>query len=403
MSRVPPKFLTQQRFFRLLRDTLEVFAYACLLKGASCASKTTLSGYSRISVSRWSKQVILENLGANEQVRRLFDLHAAQGLELGRVCFASHEQYSVYLESGLCEAVPSGRLRWDELLPAVGDWVAARLVDQAFTLIEDVLPRRTQFSRAAAGTGVREQVIAANIDLAIIVCGLDHDFNLRRIERYLVLARHSKADVLIALNKSDLCADPEEKLSQVRAIAGSASVLALSARQDVAALKAFVLGKTVALLGSSGAGKSTIANALLGQPLQATREVRPHDSRGRHTTTSRMLSPLPGGGALIDNPGMRELQMWAGESALDDVFSEIAGLAEGCKFADCTHASEPACAVKAALDSGALDRGRWESYLKLQREVGYQARQQDVHALLAQKKKWKAIHKAMRHYSKDRR
>jgi len=347
--------------------------------------------------------VILENLGANEQVRGLFDLHAAQGLELGRVCSASREQYSVYLEDSVCEAVPSGRLRWDDVLPAVGDWVAARQVDRAFALIEEVLPRRTHFSRAAAGTGVREQVIAANIDLAMVVCGLDHDFNLRRIERYLVLARESRADALIVLNKADLCVDCEEKQAQVQVIAGAAPVLALSARQDVEPLRTLVLGKTVVLLGSSGAGKSTIANGLLGEPVRVTGEVRAHDSRGRHTTTSRMLSPLPGGGALIDNPGMRELQMWASESALGDVFGEIAKLAEACKFADCTHTSEPSCALKAALESGELDQDRWQSYLKLQAEVRYQLRQQDVHALLAQKKKWKAIHKAMRHNAKDRR
>jgi ribosome biogenesis GTPase / thiamine phosphate phosphatase len=347
--------------------------------------------------------VFLEDLGAGEQLRQLIQSHSGQGLELGRVCFASHEQYTIYLESGEHEAAPSGRLRWDDALPAVGDWVAARKVDQSFALIEEVLPRRTQFSRAAAGTALREQVIAANIDLAIIVCGLDHDFSLRRIERYLVLARESQAAALIVLNKADLCRDGQEKIAAVAAIAPGCFILSLSALQSVEELRPFTRRKTVALLGSSGAGKSTIANGLLGDRLQQTNKVREHDSRGRHTTTSRMLIPLPGGGALIDNPGMRELQLWASEASLDDVFAEIATLAAECRFADCTHTSEPQCAVQTALEAGDLDPARWRSYQKLQGELRHQLRQQDVQAMLAQKKKWKVIHKAQRHHPKYRR
>jgi ribosome biogenesis GTPase len=344
--------------------------------------------------------VFLENLGADEQVRQLILPYAQQGLELGRICFASHEQYSVYLESGEYTATPSGRLRWDDDLPAVGDWVAARKVDQSFALIEEVLPRRTQFSRAAAGGAVREQVITANIDLAVIVCGLDHDFNLRRIERYLVLAHESGATPVIVLNKADVCDDPITKVAAVQALAPNITVLPLSARQSVDSLRPFTQGKTLALLGSSGAGKSTIANRLLGEVKQETGEVREQDSRGRHTTTSRMLIPLPHGGALIDNPGMRELQLWAGQESLDNVFAEIAVLAEGCRYSDCTHHSEPKCAVLAALASGELDPGRWHSYQKLNAELRYQLRSQNVQAMAAQKKKWKAIHKAMRHHPK---
>jgi ribosome biogenesis GTPase len=344
--------------------------------------------------------VFLENLGAGEQVRQLFQPHAQRGLELGRVCFASHEQYSIYLESGEHDATPAGHLRWDDALPAIGDWVAARKVDRSFALIEEVLPRRTQFSRAAAGTTVREQVIAANIDLAVIVCGLDHDFNLRRIERYLVLAHESRAAPLIVLNKADLCDDIEEKVASVRAVACAIPVILLNARQSVEPLKPFAQGKTVALLGSSGAGKSTIANGLLGETSQPTGEVREQDSRGRHTTTHRMLIPLPEGGALIDNPGMRELQLWASQSSLDDVFAEVATLAEGCRFADCTHSSEPQCAVREALESGELDRARWRSYKKLEAELSHQLRAHDVKAMAAHHKKWKAIHKAMRHHPK---
>jgi ribosome biogenesis GTPase len=354
-------------------------------------------------VSTWSEQVFLENLGADELLRQLIAQHAQQGLELGRVCFASHEQYTVFLESGEHTATPAGRLRWENSLPAVGDWVAARRVDPLFALIEEVLPRRTQFSRASPGSTAHEQVIATNIDLAVIVSGLDHDFNLRRIERYLVLARESGAACVIILNKADLCSDPDEKLAATEAIAGEVPVLLLSGLQSVTPLYPFVRGKTVALLGSSGAGKSTIANALLGDNRQETGPVREQDSRGRHTTTSRMLMPLPHGGALIDNPGMRELQMWASESSLDDVFAEISLLAEDCRFADCTHGHEPACAVQAALAEGQLDEARWQSYKKLQAELRYQIRSQDVQAMNAQKKKWKVLHKAARHHPKYNR
>ena len=344
--------------------------------------------------------MFLENLGADERVRQLIQPYAQQGLELGRVCFASHEQYRIFLESGEYDAAPTGKLRWGDSLPAVGDWVAARAVGRFFALIEEVLPRRTQFSRAAAGTTVHEQVIAANIDLAVIVCGLDHDFNLRRIERYLVLAQESRAGTMVVLNKRDLCADFEDKTNQVRAIAPDLQVFSLSARENVEALRPFTNGKTVALLGSSGAGKSTIANALLKETIRETGEVRERDSRGLHVTTGRMLLPLPEGGALIDNPGMRELQLWASASSLDDVFTDISAIAQDCRFADCTHGSEPDCAVQAALDSGRIDPARWKSYQKLEAELKHQHRQQDKHAMLAQKKQWKAIHKAMRHHPK---
>jgi ribosome biogenesis GTPase len=189
----------------------------------------------------------------------------------------------------------------------------------------------------------------------------------------------------------------------VSGIANGSPVLLLSALRSVEKLRPFTRGKTVVLLGSSGTGKSTISNGLLGEEVQPTSAVREHDSRGRHTTTSRMLIPLPGGGALIDTPGMRELQLWASESSLDDVFAEIRTLAEGCRFGDCTHSSEPECAVLAALETGELDPARWRSYRKLEGEIQHQLRQQDVQAMLAQKKKWKAIHKAQRHHPKHGR
>ena len=347
--------------------------------------------------------MFLELIGADARVREVFRSHATAGTELGRVSFASHEQYRVLLERGECEGAPSGKLRWQEALPATGDWVVARRADAELALIEAVLPRRTQFSRRAAGKTLAEQVIAANIDLAVVVCGLDGDFNLRRIERYLVLARESGAEPVIVLNKADLRGSVAEAVAEATRIAGGARVVALSAQESVEPLAGMVQGRTIAFLGSSGAGKSTIANGLLGEQRQATGAVRTADSRGRHTTTSRMLLPLPGGGALIDNPGMRELQLWASEETLAETFADIAAFAERCRFADCAHGEEPGCEVREALESGALDERRWHSYRKLQGEVRYQALQEDVHARQAQKQRWKAIHKAIRRHPKHRR
>jgi ribosome biogenesis GTPase / thiamine phosphate phosphatase len=341
--------------------------------------------------------MFLSQIGADLRVRDLFRPHAADGIELGRVSFAAHEQYRVYLESGECEAVPAGRLRWDEVLPAVGDWITARRADAELAWIEAVLPRRTQFSRQAAGTAVAEQVMAANVDLALVVCGLDGDFNLRRLERYLVLARESGAEPLVVLNKIDLCDQVPDRVAAVEEIAPGVAVLAISAQQTVESLRERARGRTVVLLGSSGAGKSTIVNGLLRESSQLTGPVRETDSRGRHTTTSRMLIPLPEGGAIIDTPGMRELQLWAGAESLDLVFQDVAALATRCRFGDCAHASEPGCAVRQALETGALDASRFESYCKLEREL---RRHQDR---AAEKKRWKVIHKAMRHHPKYNR
>ena len=346
--------------------------------------------------------MFLEQIGADAHIRALFEPHAAQRLELGRVSFAAHEQYRIYLEGGDCEAVPAGRLRYDAVLPAVGDWVAARQVDPKLALIEAVLPQRTKFSRRVAGRTVAEQVIAANVDLAVIVCGLDGDFNVRRLERYLVLARESGGDALIVLNKSDLCDDLPARLELVTAVAQRVPQLVMSARQSVQDLRSVIRGRTVAFLGSSGVGKSTIVNALIGQHSQTTLPVREADSRGRHATTSRMLIPLPEGGAVIDTPGMRELQLWATEDSLDEVFDDVAALASECRFGDCTHTNEPDCAVQSALGRGAIDSSRWRSYCKLQAELRHEMLKEDALARTAVKAKWKVIHKAMRNHPKHR-
>jgi ribosome biogenesis GTPase / thiamine phosphate phosphatase len=347
--------------------------------------------------------MFLEQIGVGARVAELFRPHASRGLELGRVSFAAHEQYRIYLESVECEAAPAGRLRWGDDLPAVGDWVAARRVDQGLALIEAVLPRSTQFSRRAAGRGISEQVIAANVDLAAVVCGLDGDFNLRRLERYLILVRESGAAAIVVLNKADLCESVAERVEAVGRLGASANVIAMCAQATVEPLRAIVRGRTVALLGSSGAGKSTILNGLLGKEWQATAAVRPADSRGRHTTTNRMLLPLAGGGAIIDNPGMRELQLWASQDSLEGVFQDVTDAAEHCRFRDCTHQNEPGCAVRNAVESGEIEPARWLSYRKLEAELHHASLEQDAVAKAAQKERWKAIHRALRDHPKYRR
>lgn len=320
----------------------------------------------------------------------------------GRVSFAAHEEYRVLWDDGReTAAAPTGSLRAYGELPAVGDWVSVRPA-AGLSLIEAVEPRKTAFIRRAAGRAHASQCVAANIDICFVVCGLDGDFNLRRIERYLVLAWESGARPVVLLNKADLCVDLDATLHTVRGIAGRADVIAMSASRSVEPLRSWLQpGVTAALLGSSGAGKSTIANALGGSTL-ATGAVRQHDSRGRHTTTARMLLPLPGGARLIDTPGMRELGLVAGEASLDSGFPEIAALAHQCRFADCRHGQEPECAVRRALEEGRISPDRWASYAKLQREARHHALEADVRAMRAEKQKWKAIHKANRRLYRER-
>jgi ribosome biogenesis GTPase len=356
----------------------------------------------------------LTTIGATDAVFEAFQPYAARGLLLGRVSVVHSDRYRIYAAQGEMAAEAIGALLYRSERsgwPAVGDWVAVQPVGPDEGMIHSVLPRRTMFSRRAAGDREQEQAIAANIDLALIVCGLDGDFNVRRIERYLTLAHASGVDAAIVLNKSDVCPDLGARLDEAARVSGGAPVVAITARasQDIEPVLRLLRpgltpGLTIALLGSSGVGKSTLVNQLLGVERQVVREVREGDSRGRHTTTYRELLPLPQGGALIDTPGMRELQLRADQDSLDSAFAEIADLAAQCRFRDCSHVVEAGCAVKAAIEAGELDDARWESYRKLRAEIAWHARQTDVQAAQAQKRKWKAIHKAMRvDHKRDRR
>jgi ribosome biogenesis GTPase len=327
--------------------------------------------------------------------------YSSDSLVQASVCEAGQEHYCLRFADGAeCGAVPAGALRWNAELPAVGDWVRARRADATLALIESVEPRTTCISRQRPG-GAGEQVLAANVDLIVIVMGLDGDYNLRRLERYLVLAAASGAAAMVALNKVDVCPEWSACLAEVRALTSDA--VALSAHESVAPITEVVGGRTVVLLGSSGAGKSTIANALLGECRQAILPVRESDSRGCHTTTRRMLFELPGGGALIDTPGLRELALWAGPDSVDEVFAGIAALARQCRFRDCAHAGEPGCAVSTALKTGELEPAHWSSYQKLLAEARHHERAVDQLAAVEAKRKWKVIHKAIRHHPKYNR
>lgn len=286
---------------------------------------------------------------------------------------------------GECWGKVSGRMRHDNLetgiAPAVGDWVAVTHEPGEEAIIHHLLPRQSRVSRQAAGPVTKEQLIAANVDTLLIVAALNHDFNLRRLERYVLMAWNGGVRPVIVLSKSDLCDDVQERISQVEGIAPGVEVLAISAIEGEGKerLENYLQpGITVALTGSSGSGKSTLVNWMMGKDVQITQAVREGDSRGRHTTTHREMFVLPQGAVLIDTPGMRELHLWdEGEGGLSQAFGEIDELAGACRFIDCTHTKEQGCAVKEAIDKGELDKKRLNNFLKMQKELQFQRRKEE--------------------------
>ncbi|AFZ68218.1 ribosome small subunit-dependent GTPase A [Deinococcus peraridilitoris] len=321
-------------------------------------------------------------LGWNDFFEDHFRALNAFGVEPARVASVQKASFRVVTKGGVTSAVPSGLLLHPDAprseYPAIGDWVAVRQQEADDTVVvTHVLPRRTRFSRALGAGNPRrpeavvEQVIATNIDFVFIVTSLDEDFSVRRIERYVAAVTGSGARPVLVLNKADLRGDVDTLRAEVATVAPDVPLHTVSALQseELGELRGyFTPGTTVALIGSSGVGKSTLTNRLLGHEAAATGAVREWDSKGRHTTTSRELYLLPGGGVLIDNPGLREIAVWAEE--VEDTFSDIEALALQCQYRGCTHSGEIGCAVQAAVQEGRLNAGRLENYQRLQAEAG---------------------------------
>lgn len=342
---------------------------------------------------------MINDYGWSDALQHAFAPHAARGLIPGRVVVQQRGLFHLATDAGELMAEPAGRfLHQAEIYPVAGDWVAAA-PHPGGAQIHAVLPRKTAFVRRAANSVHEAQVVAANVDVALLVASLNADFNPRRLERYLAAAWKSGARPVIVLTKADLRPDRDALVAEAQAVAFGEPVIALSAvtGEGLEALVAHLApGETAALLGSSGVGKSTLVNALMGEEAMAVSAIREADAHGRHTTTHRELVRLPTGALLLDCPGMRELGLWDAEAAVGALFEDVEAIAGACRYSDCSHRSEPGCAVRAALDEGRLDPGRWANWKKLQKELAFQARQNDPIAREAHRRRWIQVSKANR-------
>jgi ribosome biogenesis GTPase len=354
----------------------------------------------------------LAQLGLDERIVALFETHAEAGLTLGRVVradrgfvFVSTGAEIVLAENAMTLVKAAGHD--PEPLPAAGDWVALRDdADLKVPLVEAVLPRSSAIVRRDPGKAAVGQVLAANIDIVFIVQPIEDEPNVRRLERELALAWESGATPVVVLNKADMSADVDAAITAVEAVAIGVDILLTSAEtgEGVERLRAYTTGhRTVVLIGPSGAGKSTLVNHLAGRDVQATAEVRGYDGKGRHTTVSRELIPLADGGVLIDTPGIRAVALWDAADGLAATFPEIEELAQGCRFADCTHTGEPGCAVLAAVEDGTLPVERLDSYRKLLGEMAQSADERTLRLRLERKGKGKALSQEIKRYNRDHR
>ncbi len=348
--------------------------------------------------------------GWNEFFEAYFNEYASDGLAPARVAVEHRNNYELYSEYGELIAEKSGKLFYNatsaDELPAVGDWVVAMPIQkEKKAVISAVLPRRTKFSRKKAGPVTEEQVVAANVDTAFIVSSLNQELNFRRMERYLALAWDNDVKPVIVLSKADLCDDVYAKLVETQNNITGTDIHVVSALKNAGIdelFKYFESNKTIAVIGSSGVGKSTLINSLLHWKKMKVSDISLYKDKGRHTTTHRELTLVPGGGLIIDTPGMREIQLWEGGGGLSELFEDIEQLSLECKFSDCRHESEPGCAVKEAIKSCTLDPKRFKSYRKLQNEINYFERKQNVRAQLEEKKKWKKITNEARKKRKEK-
>jgi ribosome biogenesis GTPase len=341
--------------------------------------------------------------GWTPELQAAFAPYEAEGFGVGRVASEHQHMYTLFTDAGERLARVTGRLRHEAAgradFPAVGDWVVVKLggADDESSTIRAILPRRSKFSRKAAGDTADEQIVAANVDTVFLVMGLDGDWNPRRLERYLTMASDSGAAPVVLLSKADLCDDPEARRKEVETFGAPVHLVSAKTGAGVEALAEWFLpGRTVALLGSSGVGKSTLINTMLGEDRLRTRKVRESDDRGRHTTTNRQLLLLPSGALVIDTPGMRELQLWDVGAGVVASFDDIASIAAACRFTNCGHEKEPGCAVARAVAAGELDADRLASWRKLQKELAHVAVLQDQRAQIEEKRRWRVIHKAAR-------
>ncbi|MCK5125391.1 MAG: ribosome small subunit-dependent GTPase A [candidate division Zixibacteria bacterium] len=335
----------------------------------------------------------LENLGWNKFFENNFEAYKSEGYLAGRVSRENRGNYIVLSNESQMLAEISGKFQhnadYRSDYPAVGDWVVFSMREENRATIHAVLERKSKFTRQAVLSGgnpdgggkTDEQVLAANIDTIFLVSGLDDDYNPRRIERFVSIAWDSGAVPVILLNKSDLCDDIESVITEVESVAFGVPTFAISAKDSIGLdniHQYLIQGQTVAFLGSSGVGKSSIINCLFGEERLKTTEVRGDDSKGRHTTTHRELLVLPEGGIVIDTPGMRVIRAWSNDEGISRTFEDIEKLTGQCRFSDCKHQSEPGCAIQAGLSDGTISTKRYESYLKLQKEIAHLERRKDV-------------------------